>query len=233
MPIRKKQELEQLISDVHLNNLNHHTREIYLHSYFHCDEHTGEIGVDYRMATAFIKNLNVLSSQSVLPVIVHMHSIGGSWNDGMAVFDAIRFASNPISIVSYAQASSMTGVILQAADKRILSPNCEFMVHHGSASIDATSPAVKSYIEVNEKNCKRMLQIFSRRAIKSSKYFKDKKFTEEKVYAFIDKKLKEKTDWYLDAEEAVFYGFADGIFGSKGFETVERLRCDNKFKGIL
>lgn len=233
MSIRKKQELEQLISDVHLNNLNYHSREIYLHSFFHCDENNGETGVDYRMSVDFVKNLHVLSFQSALPIVVHMHSIGGSWNDGMAIFDSIRFSTCPITILGYAQASSMTGIIIQSADKRILSPNCEFMIHHGSLSVSESFPAVKAFVEMNDKYCKRMLQIFARRATKSSKYFKEKKFTEEKTYNFISKKLHEKTDWYMDAEEAVFYGFADGILGTKGFESAERLKCETKFKGIL
>jgi ATP-dependent protease ClpP protease subunit len=233
MSIRKKQELEQVISDVHLNNLNYHSREIYLHSFFHCDENIGETGVDYRMSIDFVKNLHILSSQAVLPIVVHMHSIGGSWNDGMAIFDAIRFSGCPITIVGYSQASSMTGIIIQSADKRILSPNCEFMIHHGSLSISSSTSAVEAFVEMNKRYSQRMLQIFSRRAIKTSKYFKDKKFTEEKVYNFISRKLNEKTDWYMDAEEAVFYGFADGIFGTKGLETADHLKCENKFKGLL
>lgn len=233
MSIRKKSELEQLITDAHGHNINYHNREIYLHSSYWDDESGSEAGVEYRMATTFIKNLHILSNQSSTSILVHMHSVGGEWNDGMAVFNSIRFAAAPITIISYSQASSMTGIILQSADRRLMTPDCEFMIHHGSIGISATSPAVKSAIDVNERNCKRMLQIFARRAVKSSKFFKEKKYTEEKIVAFIDRKLKDKTDWYLTAEEAVYYGFADAILGSKGFETVERLRCETKFKGIL
>lgn len=233
MSIRKKSELETLISDIHTYYVNYHSREIYLHSAYSSDENTGEPGVEYRMATTFVKNLHVLQNQAISSVLVHMHSIGGEWTDGMAIFNAIRFAPSPVTIVAYAQASSMTGVILQSADKRILAPDCEFMLHHGSISMSATSPAAKSAIDVNERQCRRMVEIFARRAVKSSKFFKDKNFTEAKVKAFIQKKIETKTDWYLPAEEAVFYGFADGIFGAKGFETLERLRCTTKFKGIL
>lgn len=235
MSIRKKSELEQLITDVHGHHINYHNREIYLHSSYSSwwDDDNGEAGVEYRMATTFVKNLHILLNQSCSPILVHMHSIGGEWNDGMAIFNSVRFAPAPVTFVSYSQASSMTGVILQCADKRILTSDCEFMIHHGSIGISATSPAAKSAIDVNERYCKRMLQIFARRALKSSKFFKEKKYTEEKIATFIDRKLKDKTDWYLTAEEAVYYGFADGILGAKGFETSERLRCDTKFKGII
>jgi ATP-dependent protease ClpP protease subunit len=199
MSIRKKSELEQLITDVHGHHINYHNREIYLHSSYSTgwDDGGGEAGVEYRMATTFVKNLHILLNQASTGILVHMHSIGGEWNDGMAVFNAIRFAAAPITIIAYSQASSMTGVMLQCADRRLMVPDCEFMIHHGSIGISATSPAAKSAIDVNERYCKRMLQIFARRAVKSGKFFKEKKYTEEKAITFIDKKLKDKIKSFL------------------------------------
>ncbi len=60
-----------------------------------------------------------------------MHSVGGSWNDGMAIFDAIQLSKSYVTIISYGQAESMSSVILQAADKRvkISLPECIGMVY--------------------------------------------------------------------------------------------------------
>ena len=112
-------DLDQVISDVHLNGINYHTREIYLHgSYDECYECDQEPGIEYRMASKFIKNLHILERKEKSNILVHLHTKGGVWNDGMAMFNAIRLSPCPITIVSYAQASSMSGVVLQAADKR-------------------------------------------------------------------------------------------------------------------
>ena len=225
-PARKSVSVEQLISEIHNHHINHLTREIYLHGYVDADE---EPGVDYRMATSFIKNLHILGLQNSQNVLVHMHTIGGNWSDGMAIFNSIRLSSAPITIVGYAQASSMSGIVFQAADKRVLMPDCEIMIHHGSLALDDSTMAVKSAVDQNEKCCRRMLQIFAERAVAGA-YFKERKYTVRKAMNFIDQKIKQNSDWYLMPEEAVYYGFADGILGEKGFETVSKARSGRKKK---
>ena len=225
-PARKSVSVEQLISEIHNHHINHLTREIYLHGYVDADE---EPGVDYRMATSFIKNLHILGLQNSQNVLVHMHTIGGNWSDGMAIFNSIRLSSAPITIVGYAQASSMSGIVFQAADKRVLMPDCEIMIHHGSLALDDSTMAVKSAVDQNEKCCRRMLQIFAERAVAGA-YFKERKYTVRKAMTFIEQKIKQNSDWYLMPEEAVYYGFADGILGEKGFETVSKARSGRKRK---
>lgn len=226
----KRTELEQLISDIHCHHVNYHTREIYLHSSYGgwWEDASSEAGVEYRMATTFVKNLHVLAGQSSEPILVHMHSIGGNWSDGMAIFNSMRFSPVPITVIAYAQASSMSGIILQAADHRILAPDCDFMVHHGSIYIHANSTAAKSAIDVNERLTDRMLEIFAKRA-KTGLFFSEQGYTEKRIKSYLDRKIKDKSDWYLTAEEAVYYGLADGILGEAGYETVGNLRVTEKY----
>jgi DNA polymerase III alpha subunit len=89
--------------------------------------------------------------------------------------------------------------------------------------------AAKSAIDQNEKNCQRMLEIFAERAI-SGKYFKERKYSIRRTMTFIDQKIRQSGDWYLSAEEAVYYGFADGILGQKGFESISKIRSVRKSK---
>ena len=60
--LRKKSEIEQLLSDVHSHNINHYTRELFLHSSLSPLSDDSEPGVDYRMAVRFNKNLSVLEN---------------------------------------------------------------------------------------------------------------------------------------------------------------------------
>lgn len=223
---KKSVSVEQLISEIHNHHINHLTREIYLHGYVDADE---EPGVDYRMATSFIKNLHILELQNSQNILIHMHTIGGNWSDGMAIFNSIRLSKSPITIIGYAQASSMSGIVFQAADKRVLMPDCEIMIHHGSIALDDNTMAVKSAVDQNEKYCRRMLQLFAERAI-LGKYFKERKYSLRKAMTFIDQKIKQNGDWYLMPDEAVYYGFADGILGDKGFEAVAKARSGRKRK---
>ena len=230
MAVKKKTELEQLINDVHSHQINYHTREIYLHSSYADDT---EAGVEFRMATTFIKNLHILCAQNAeLPIIVHMHSIGGSWTDGMAIFNAIRFAPNPVVIIAYAQAESMSGIILQAADYRVMTTDCEFMLHYGSIALGGSALGAKSYMDLNERNSKRMLDIFANRA-KNGTFFKERGYNEARIRAYLDRKMKDKADWYLDSDKAVYYGLADGILGSENHDTIDILRICEKYKGKL
>ena len=218
--------VEQLITEIHNHHINHLNREVYLHGHIDAEE---EMGVEYRMATSFVKNLHILEAQNSQNILVHMHTIGGNWSDGMAIFNAMRLSRAPITILGYAQASSMSGIVFQAAEKRVLMPDCEMMIHHGSISLDDSTVAAKSAIDQNERNCRRMLEVFAERAV-HGKYFKDRKYSARKANNFIDQKIKQVGDWYLMPDEAVYYGFADGILGEKGFESISKIRSVRKRK---
>lgn len=222
MPVRKTK-LSEIVDTIHSHHINYDTREIYLHGAYSSE---GEPGVEYRMATTFVKNLHILQTSNKRSILVHEHSIGGEWGDGMGIFNSIQFSKCPVAMLVYAQASSMSGVILQAADKRVMLPDSHFMLHHGSIHVDDNSMAAKAAIESNEKACKRMLNIFAIRA-KVGEFFQDKKT--KQIEKYIDDKIKRKSDWYLDAEETVYYGFADGILGEKGFESIDKIRTCRKF----
>ena len=224
-----KDSLQNLIHDIHTFSINAPSRQIYLHSIYGQSADDEEPGIEYRLSTTFIKNLHVLDSVSSENILVFCHSVGGIWSDGMAAFDAIRAARSPVTIMTYAQASSMSGILLQAADKRIMSPSCEFMMHFGSINVHDNSLAAKSAVDANERYSKQMLKIFATRAI-SGRFFKNRGYTYSQTVAYINRKLRDKSDWYLSAEEAVDYGFADGILGEKGFETMEKIRIGKKFK---
>lgn len=225
MALRKKTELEQLIGDIHGHNINHHTREMYLHGFF-SDE---EPGVDYRMAATFLKNLHVLDHQRPENILIHMQTVGGCWNNGMAIFNAIQFATSPVTLLAYAHSRSMSSIIPQAATKRVIMPDTDFMIHNGTYADDGEFTAVMSGMEYAKKTEDRMLDIYAHRCIQGE-YFQRryKSLTLDKVKEFLKKKMEQKVDWWITAEEAVYYGFYDGVMGSKGYETIEKIRITRR-----
>ena len=192
---------------VHEHNISPESREIWLHPYI-CDDLV-DGGVDYRSAVRFIKNLRFLDAQNQRSITVHMVIDGGNWYYGMAIYDAIVACVAKVTIIAYAHARSMSSLILQAADKRILMPNCLFLVHQGTEVFDDRSDlwpvAYKSY----QRELKTMLKIYAER-MQNAKMFKGKTIPE--ITACIRAQLKDHVDWVMTAEEAVRFGLADEVY---------------------
>lgn len=227
--MRKKKQPEpemdliDFINQVHNYDLNIVEREIYLHSHFGLIGDEEEGGIEYRMATQFIKNLHILNNVEQKGILLHFQTPGGDWICGMAIYDAIKLSPSPISILAYGEVASMGAVVLQSAYKRVMTPNCEVMVHKGFVSLEGNTSTVQSNAKWNLKINKRMLQILASRCVQG-RYFQERKMSEAQVMAYIDKKMNKLGDWNLDAEEAIYYGLADGIMGSKEFETLKKIK---------
>ena len=207
--------------DIHNYSIDTENREIYLHSYF--TDGDDETGVDYKSAVIFQKNLRFLNLVSLDPILVHMHLPGGDWQDCLGIYDHIRASKSKVCIVAYAKVESSSSVLLQAADLRILSPNTNFLIHYGSLSIDNEHKAALSMVQWSEKDSEKMIDIFTERCI-NSKICKDKNWKKMMVKKHIVTQLATKRDWILTAEEAVDYGFADGILGSKKFPNIDYIK---------
>jgi hypothetical protein len=201
--------MSEIASDIHQHNIDIANREIYLYNFNAVDENPG---VDYRMAQNFIKNVRILDSISHDDILIHMHSVGGSWFDGMAIFDAIKMSKSHATILVYGQAESMSGIILQAADHRVMAPNAYFMSHYGSQSFDGDYLSYQNLQKFEQKNAETMFNIYAERCVRGQ-FFKNlfkKNITPSKVKDYLKEQLK-NGDWYVSAREAVNYGFADEV----------------------
>lgn len=202
-----------ILQDVHIYGASLNSRDIFLHNAFSASDE-GNPGVDYRMANVFLKNIRMLEKKSSDAITIHMNSIGGSWADGMAIYDAIQMSKCYITIISYGQAESMSSIILQAADHRLITENSYFMLHYGSSDASGDYQSSQNWMKYEKHICNKMLEIYSNKCMKG-KFFKEKytKPDVNKIKNFLSKQLKEG-DWYLTAEETVHYGFADKIVTS-------------------
>lgn len=200
----------EALNDLHNYSVDLKSREIFLHNYFGSAEGENP-GVEYKMSNMFIKNLRMLELKSYDPIVIHMHSIGGEWADGMAIYDAIRLCNCYISIVCYGQVESMSSIILQSADTRFLTTNSYFMVHYGSSAMIGDYLSAQKWAQYEKHICDTMLDIYSSRCVKG-KFFKEKYARPDvvKVKNYLSKVLKDG-DWYMTAEDAVHHGFADKL----------------------
>mgnify|MGYP000339029825 CR=1 FL=1 len=200
-----------IVEKIHDYCIDLTNRTIYLHGSQKSDE---DSGVDFKMSNAFLKNINVLES-SPATISIHQQNIGGEYQSGMMIYDAIKQAKSHINIICHGEVMSMGTIILQAADLRLSMPNCHFMLHYGYVSSDDRNPlAAKSWLEMEDRQLGLMLDIYADK-MKNSDEFKDR--NKNYIKQWLRTKFKNKVDWHLSPPEALKYGLIDGIIG-QGYE---------------
>ena len=221
MTSNRKATSEQ-INDIHNFGINVDSREVFLNSHIaDCEE---EGGVDWRMATKFNKNIRILTTgtRGCEPILIHMHTIGGNWEDGLAIYDIIKSCTNThISMLAYAHARSMSSIIFQAADTRIFMPNSVWLMHMGDMGFDGQAQSFEAEAAWAKKDHDRMLDIYTESAYNSVAY---KGKSKKQIKNFIDKGIRLKQEWYMSAREAINHGYADAVFGDKGYDDMDTIR---------
>lgn len=209
---------DEVLYNIHHFSVNTQTREVFLHAPI--DDVTTDCQIDFRCATVFVKNIRYLSSLNNNPITIHMNTIGGCWFDGMAIYDAIQQCGCITNVLIHGAAFSMGTIITQAATNRILTPNSSFLVHEGGDFMGGTYKEFQSYAEFSKKLREQMVNIFANRCGVGA-YFQDRAIKEIKKY--IASKLNTKSDWWLDANQTIEYGFADNILGDEKFPTINAI----------
>ena len=187
-------------------------RQMWIHGIdMNTDSYAGlEPGVEYMMATKVIKNLYILRRQSATePVTIHLHTCGGIYEEGMAIYDAIRAMPYQVTIISYTHARSMSSIIFQAGDRRLMMPHSYFMFHWGTMELSGEYQTVQSNAkfakEVQEQT---MLDIYVDKAKHGIKF---QGWSDERIRKHLQKEMDKKNDVFLTAPQAIEWGFADGI----------------------
>lgn len=206
--------------NIHDFGIDLKNREIYLHSPIDSEE---ESGIEFRTAIRLQKNIRYFNMISNDPILIHMHLPGGIWEDCLGMYDTIKASKSKVIILAYAKVESASSVLLQAADYRILMPNTHVLIHYGSLSIDNEHKAAMSSLQWSEKESQKMIDIFAEKCLLSP-LATEKKWKKMIIRKHIMSQLAQKSDWILDASEAVYYGFADGVLGSKKYPNIEAIK---------
>jgi ATP-dependent protease ClpP protease subunit len=206
-----KVKTEDLVDQVHEKDVDLISNHIYLFGREEYHSETGEEpGVEYLMANRFIRNLNLcMRVNPDTPIVIHMKTCGGIWEEGMAIYDAIKSCPFPVTILSYTHARSMSSLIFQAANKRVMMPHSIFMFHDGTLGLEGTVKQVTSAVEFGKVADAQMMEIYINAMKEQGKFCKrSRKF----IAQWIREQMDKKEDVYLTAHQAVEYGFADEIF---------------------
>ena len=183
-------------------NIDVPSKTLYIGS--HSSEEGAESGTDHTMAEYAIKGLHVLdkSAWGDKPIRIIINNPGGDEYHGYAIYDAIRACESEVHIYVYGHAMSMGSIILQAGDKRYMSPRSKMMIHYGSWSFDGHSLDFLRSAEECKKQCEQMEDIFLPKMQEQNPKMTRAKF--KTMFSF---------DKYLNAQECIDLGLVDEIIG--------------------
>jgi ATP-dependent Clp protease protease subunit len=107
-----------------------------------CNEDSREIFlfgvVNSSVAIQVVSALRELDTVKNQPITLVLASQGGEEGPGWAIYEAIKMCQNQVICLAIAECQSIAALIIQAADVRLMSPDCRFMTHNGTVgfSID-------------------------------------------------------------------------------------------------
>lgn len=192
--------------DLHEYGLNLSTRELFLVGEDYTKVYDdAEPGVEYLMASRLIKNLRILESVNKDPILVHMKTNGGEWMEGMAIYQAIKTCASHVTIVNWTHARSMSSIILQAADHRVMMPFSHFMFHDGTFGTEGTVKQAFTEFEQLKISCEQMLEIYIERLVVTGDY------TPKTARRWLRSQMDRKEEVYLDAQRTVELNLADEV----------------------
>jgi ATP-dependent Clp protease protease subunit len=153
-------------------------------------------------ARACIERLRELANENGKPITLFINSAGGNVTDGLAIHDVVRHIISrgiEIRIIVQGMAYSMGSIVLQAASQgqRLAFPHSWIMIHEPAkwAGWQSTSAAAQ-HLERLKQMQDQIYRILSSRSGKPLRQIiRDTK----------------RTDFYLDAQNALDYGLIDGV----------------------
>lgn len=190
------------IEKFHADNLYLPTRTVYFGKI--ANEIEDYDVVNCVTASQLIKNLHILDTISCAPINLLLNTPGGSWDDGMAIYDVIRFINSPVYIIGMGKIYSMGSIIIQAGDKRLLMPNTLFMIHDGHDGYVGDAKSYEAWAEISKDIRMKMYEIYHQHMVK-----KDKRITIKHIEDMCSH------DKILNAEQTVEIGLADEIMKIK------------------
>ncbi len=131
-----------------------------------------------------------------------LNTPGGLVKEGLALFDyltILKMAGHYLTVVALGRAASMGSILLQAGDRRLIGPNAFVLLHEVSAGTSGKVSEMQESLEFTARLQNKLLAILASKSKLNVKQIKSRW---------------QKTDYWMDAEETVKYGFADRVLGT-------------------
>lgn len=172
-------------------------------------EHNTDNDVNFPLAANFFTGLHALEyfyvPEAGKPPKDHIDiefvSYGGDVYTSLGIFDRLVMSSVPVHMYVYGPCMSGGSIILQAAEKRFISPHSRLMLHYGFMADEGTSDPkrLKEVVREHEELMETLTLIYLSRAKKN---ILTKKILQEKILPI---------ETYINATKCIEYGLADQI----------------------
>ena len=133
------------------------------------------------------------------PMELVFTSPGGSIIDGLALYDfiqSLRRSGHHITTSTLGMAASMAGILLQAGDTRVMSPEAWLLIHEAAFGTSGKIGEIEDTVTWVKKIQERILTIFVSRSHMTRSQLKAKWL---------------RKDWWIDSDEALKLGLIDEI----------------------
>jgi len=187
------------IEDLYSKNIDIERRTIFFSPWQGIENHSNWEVSDASIQN-IIKGLYLLDNGGKDDITIIWNSHGGEWAAGMALYDYIQEIKNNVIMKCYGRVRSMGTIILQACNKRMLSPNCQFMIHYGASKEEDESRNVIANVKEEERTNEVMEQI----------YLKKIKEKHPEMTLEVFRKNMAYNQWFT-SNDAILLGLADEI----------------------
>jgi ATP-dependent protease ClpP protease subunit len=146
-------------------------------------------------AKQFVDELAALDT--ALPLTIRINSIGGSVIDGLAIYNAIKRHEGEVTVSIEGIAASIAGLIAMAGDTVEIAENARLMVHAPWGSTAGNAQKLRQYADQLDAWAESMCACYVAKTGKPR----------DEMLAL----LKDGTDHWYSADEAMAEGFADTV----------------------
>lgn len=133
------------------------------------------------------------------PITIVLDSPGGSVLDGLHLYGFIkelRRQDHKVTVVAFGMAASMGGIILQAADVRVVHATTWILIHEVSAGAMGKISEMEDRVDFDRRLWFQLSDILAERSTMTAEKIREKA---------------NRTDWWLSAAEAKKLGFVDEV----------------------
>lgn len=166
------------------------------------DDEDGQFMEFFGMGNAYIYPAKVnqaLNEADGKDVVIEINSPGGLVASGSEIYTALSQYSGKVEAHIVGDAASAGSIIAMGADKVLMSPTAQMMIHRASGGAQGNTDDLHSVGQALDEIDKSLVNVYA------TKTGKDK----EDIYEMLCKET------WMNAETAVNEGFADGILENK------------------
>ncbi|AUS02805.1 Clp protease [Vibrio phage 2.275.O._10N.286.54.E11] len=131
------------------------------------------------------------------PIKLTIDSYGGCCYSGNGLIGTILTSKTPVWTYCHSKAMSMGQLTFIAGERRFIGPQATIMFHGVATGATGYLPAVETKLEEG----RRLEEKGTKLTVARTKVSRDK----------LEGVIKEKTEWFFDAEQAIEYGFATDL----------------------